>query len=59
MTYNQSWIGDQTILNIWKNNFKKHLQCTLQTSHINENDKNYINLTCPGVASENKNKKST
>ena len=20
--------------------FKKHLQCTLQTSHINENDKN-------------------
>jgi hypothetical protein len=33
--YNQSGIGDQTIFNT----FKKHLQCTLQTSHINENDK--------------------
>ena len=32
--------GDQTIFNTLKNNFKKHLQCTLQTSHINENDKN-------------------
>ena len=27
--YNQSRIGDQTIFNTWKNNFKKHLQCTL------------------------------
>ena len=24
--------------------FKKHLQCTLQTSHINENDKNKLEL---------------
>jgi hypothetical protein len=37
--YNQSRIGDQAIFNTWKNYFKKHLQCTLQTSHINENDK--------------------
>jgi hypothetical protein len=36
--YNQFRIGDQTIFNTWKNNFKKHLQCTLQTSHINENE---------------------
>ena len=35
--YNQSRIGDQ-------NNLKKHLQCTLQTSHINENDKNKLEL---------------
>ena len=42
--YNQSRIGDQTIFNTWKNNFKKHLQCTLQTSHINENDKNKSEL---------------
>ena len=42
--YNQSRIGDQTIFNTWKNNFKKHLQCTLQTSHINENDKNKLEL---------------
>ena len=34
--YNQSRIGDQTKFNTWKNNFKKHLQRTLQTSHINE-----------------------
>ena len=38
--YNQSGIGDQTIFNT----FKKHLQCTLQTSHINENDKNKLEL---------------
>ena len=38
MKYNQSRIGDQTIFNTWKNNFKKHLQCTLQISHINEID---------------------
>ena len=37
-------IGDQTIFKTWKNNFKKHLQCTLQTSHINENDKNKLEL---------------
>ena len=43
--YNQSRIGDQTIFNTWKNNFKKHLQCTLQTSHINENDKNFFGIT--------------
>ena len=46
--YNQSRIGDQTIFNTWKNNFKKHLQCTLQTSHINEivneSDKNRLEL---------------
>jgi hypothetical protein len=46
--YNQSRIGDQTIFNSWKNNFKKHLQCTLQTSHINEiddeSDKNKLEL---------------
>ena len=42
--YNQSRIGDQTIFNTWKNNFKKHLHCTLQTSHINENDKNKLEL---------------
>jgi hypothetical protein len=42
--YNQSRIGDQTIFNTWKNNLKKHLQCTLQTSHINENDKNKLEL---------------
>jgi hypothetical protein len=41
---NQSRIGDQTIFNTWKNNFKKHLQCTLQTSHINENDKTNYNF---------------
>jgi hypothetical protein len=35
--YNQSRIGDQTIFNTWKNYFKKHLQCTLQTSHKNHN----------------------
>ena len=28
--YNQSRIGDQTIFNTWENDFKKHLQCTLQ-----------------------------
>ena len=44
MKYNQSRIGDQTIFNTWKNNFKKHLQCTLQTLHINENDKNKLKL---------------
>ena len=38
--YNQSGIGDQTMFNT----FKKHLQCTLQTSHINENDKNKLEL---------------
>ena len=37
--YNQS-----RIFNTWKNNLKKHLQCTLQTSHINENDKNKLEL---------------
>ena len=42
--YNQSRIGDQTIFNTWKNNFKKHLHFTLQTSHINENDKNKLEL---------------
>ena len=42
--YNQSRIGDQAIFNAWKNNFKKHLQCTLQTSHINEIDKNKLEL---------------
>ena len=26
--YNQSRIVDQTIFNTWKNNLKKHLQCT-------------------------------
>jgi hypothetical protein len=41
---NQSRIGDQTIFNTWKNYFKKHLHCTLQTSHINENDKNKLEL---------------
>jgi hypothetical protein len=30
--YNQSRIGDQTIFNTWKNNFKKHLQC--ENKHI-------------------------
>ena len=30
--------------NTWKNNLKKHLQCTLQTSHINEIDKNKLEL---------------
>ena len=38
--YNQSRIGDQTIFNTWKNNFKKQLQ----SSHINENDKNKLEL---------------
>ena len=38
--YNQSGIGDQTMFNT----FKKHLQCTLQTLHINENDKNKLEL---------------
>jgi len=42
--YNQSRIGDQTIFNTWKNYFIKHLQYTLQTSHINENDKNKLEL---------------
>jgi hypothetical protein len=42
--YNQSRIRDQTIFNTWKNNFKKHLQCSLQTSHINENDKNKLEI---------------
>ena len=42
--YNQSRIGDQTIFNTWKNNLKKLLQCTLQISHINENDKNKLEL---------------
>jgi hypothetical protein len=42
--YNQSRIGDQTIFNTWKNNFKKHLQCTLKTSHINEIDKSKLEL---------------
>jgi hypothetical protein len=42
--YNQSRIGDQQIFNTWKNYFKKDLQCTLQTSHINENDKNKLEL---------------
>ena len=42
--YNQSRIGDQTIFNTWKNNFKKHLQYTLQTSHIDENDKKKLEL---------------
>ena len=42
--YNQSRIGDQAIFNTWKNNFKKHLQCPLQTSHINEIDKNKLEL---------------
>ena len=37
--YNQS-----RIFNTWKNNLKKHLQCTLQTSYINENDKNKLEL---------------
>jgi hypothetical protein len=44
VNYNQSRIGDQTIFNTWKNTFKKHLQCTLQTSHINEIDKNKLEL---------------
>ena len=35
-------IVNQTIFNTWKNNFKKHLQCTLQTSHINENDETIL-----------------
>ena len=42
--YNQSGIGDQTIFNTWNNNFKKHLHCTLQTSHINQNNKNKLEL---------------
>jgi hypothetical protein len=42
--YNQSRIGDQTIFSTWKNNLKKHLQCSLPTSHINENDKNKLEL---------------
>jgi hypothetical protein len=42
--YNQSRIGDQTIFNTWKNNFRKHLQYTLQTSHINENNKKQISV---------------
>ena len=42
--YNQSRIGDQAMFNSWKNNLKKHLQCTLQTSHINEIDKNKLEL---------------
>ena len=42
--YNKSRIGSQTIFNTWKNNFKEHLQCTLQTSHINEIDKNKLEL---------------
>ena len=44
MKNNQSRIEDQTIFNTWKNNLKKHLHCTLQTSHINENDKNKLEL---------------
>ena len=36
---NQSRIGDQTTFNTCNNNFKKHLQCTLKTSQINEIDK--------------------
>jgi hypothetical protein len=40
--YNQSRIGDQTIFNSWKNNFKKHLQYTLKTLHINEIDKSIL-----------------
>ena len=42
--YNQSRIGDQAMFNSWKNNLKKHLQCTLQISHINEIDKNKLEL---------------
>ena len=42
--YNQSRIGDQTIFNTWKNNFKTNLQCILETSHINEIDKNKLEL---------------
>jgi hypothetical protein len=42
--YNQSRIGDQAIFNSWKNNLKKKLKCTLQTSHINEIDKNKLEL---------------
>ena len=45
MKYNQTRIGDQTIFNTWKNNLKMFLQCTLQTSHINETDKNKLELT--------------
>jgi hypothetical protein len=30
VTYNQSRIGDQAMFNSWKDNLKKHLQCTLQ-----------------------------
>ena len=41
---NQSRIEDQTIFNTWKNNFKKHVQCTLQTSHIIEIDKSKLEL---------------
>ena len=50
--YNQSRIGDQTFFNTWKNYFKKHLQCTLQTSHINEIDKNklYCGMNNAGVS---------
>ena len=44
VNYNQSRIGDQAMFNSWKNNLKKHLQCTLQTSHINEIDKNKLEL---------------
>ena len=31
-------------INTWKNNLKKHSQCPLQTSHINEIDKNKLEL---------------
>jgi flagellar biosynthesis protein FliP len=44
LKYNQSRIGDQAMFNNWKNNLRKHLQCTLQTSHINEIDKNKLEL---------------
>jgi hypothetical protein len=37
-------VKDQTILNTWKNNFKKHLQYKLETSHNNEIDKNKLEL---------------
>ena len=43
--YNQSRIGDQTIFNTWKNNLKNIYNArTLQTSHINEIDKNKLEL---------------
>jgi hypothetical protein len=46
--YNQCRIGDQTIFNTWKNNFKKHLQCTYHNIVYSKSPV-YNNLNGPGV----------